>query len=87
MKKFIEILNKVFGTTIMLELFLGAASLIGYIAAIIIGGEAGAKIADFIFNDFLKWVIIATSITVGLGLLTMYFSRQKSLVFEKDKQA
>lgn len=85
MKKFIEILNKIFGVTIILELFLGALSVLGYIVAIIIGGDVAMQITDFIFNSYLKGVIIATSVTIGLGLLSMYLTRQKALTFESGK--
>ena len=85
MKKAIEIINKIFGITVLLEFFAGGLSLVGYIVAICIGGEIGAEMSLFIFNNCLRWVIVATSVTIGLGLISMYLSRQKALFFEKNK--
>lgn len=85
MKKFIDILNKIFGAAVIIELFAGGLSILGYIVAICIGGDTGTAISLFIFEKYLRWVIVATAVTVGVGLISMYLSKQKALFFEKEK--
>lgn len=84
MKKVIEIINKIFGITVLIEFLAGGLSIVGYIVALCIGGEIGAQISIFVFEKYLRYIIIATSITIGLGLISMYLNKQKALFFEKS---
>jgi hypothetical protein len=89
MKKFrektAEILAYIYGTGITVALFVGAFSLFGYIAAIIIGGDIAAKICYFIYKQLYPVIIYLSSVTVLIGLLKMYVAGEKSLVPPKKK--
>ncbi len=79
MKKFSDILLKIFSVGVLLILFAGAMTLFGYIIAMFIGGEVATEICVFIHKTFFPYVIRVTSIVVGIGLLGMYFSKTKAL--------
>ena len=79
MKKFSDILLKVFSVGVLLILFAGAMTLIGYIVAMFIGGEVATEICVFIHKTFFPYVIRVTSIVVGIGLFGMYLSKMKAL--------
>lgn len=85
MKKLSNIVLKIFAIGIITCLFAGGASVLAYIAGLIIGGQTATMICAFTFTKYLPVVIQCTSIFVGLGLVGMYFSKQKALVFESRK--
>lgn len=86
MKKFTDILLKVFAYGIIACLFAGGLSLVGYIAALIIGGENATAMCLWVFKTYLPWVIKATSIFTLIGLIGMYLSKQKALVAPAEKK-
>ena len=90
MKKFRETLAKalsyVYGIGIAVSLFTGALSVLGYIAALIIGGETAAEISRFIYKDFYPVIIYLSSISILLGLVKMYVAGEKSLVPPKKNK-
>lgn len=79
MKKISNILLTIFSIGIILSLFAGAVSLIIYIIAMFIGGEAATNLCASVFTDYLPWVIKFTSIFVGVGFIGMYFAKIKAL--------
>ena len=79
MKKLSDILLKIFAVGVLLTLLAGALTLIGYIVAMVIGGEVATQICVFIHKTFFPYVIRVTSIIVGVGLIGMYLSRIKAL--------
>lgn len=79
MKKFNNVLLTLFSIGIIAVLFAGGLSIIGYIVALIVGGTTATDICTFIFKSYLPWVIKATSVFAGIGLITMYISKQKAL--------
>ena len=82
MKKFISGLKYIFGGLILLCLFAGAFSLIGYIVALFIGGDLATTICSFIFGNYLPYVIKISTVVVFIGLLIMYIEKQQALVIE-----
>ena len=88
MKKLTDILLKVFSYGIIVCLFAGGLSLVGYIVALLIGGEAATDLCAWIFGTYLPWVIKATSVFTGIGLVGMYLNKQKALTatVEKEKE-
>ena len=87
MKKISNILLYIFAVGIIICLFAGTLSLLGYIIAIIIGGETATNLCLFIFKTYFPLIIKVTSIITGIGLLGMYFSKQKSLtIVSSDKK-
>ena len=86
MKKFIDILLKIFAYGIIACLFAGGLSLIGYLVGLVIGGEAATNLCAWVFKTYLPWVIKATSVFTLIGLIGMYLSKQKALVATAEKK-
>ena len=86
MKKYTDVLLKIFAYGIIACLFAGGLSLVGYIVALIIGGESATALCLWVFKTYLPWVIKATSVFTGVGLLSMYLSKQKALVATAEKK-
>ncbi|MBE6694535.1 MAG: hypothetical protein E7589_07205 [Ruminococcaceae bacterium] len=90
MKKFREtaakVLSYVYGIGIAVALFAGALSVIGYVVAMIAGGDTATEICKFIYKDFYPVIVYLSSITVLLGLVKMYVAGEKSLVPPKKKK-
>ena len=86
MKKVSNILLKIFAYGIIACLFAGGLSLVGYLVALIIGGESATALCLWVFKTYLPWVIKATSIFTLIGLIGMYLSKQKALVATTEKK-
>ena len=84
--KFIEFLRLVFGYGIMITLFVGGFTFFGYLVALIIGGNVATAICVFIYEKIVPVMIYATTITVLLGLVTMYLSGQIALSAKTKKK-
>lgn len=85
MKKAGEFLKKIYGYGIVAVLFIGGFTVVGYIAAMIIGGDTAAAICYFIYKKLFLWLIIGADIVVLLGLVSMYLTKEKSMNLEKHK--
>jgi hypothetical protein len=86
MKKASDVLLKIFAYGIIACLFAGGLSLVGYLVALIIGGESATALCLWVFKAYLPWVIKATSIFTLIGLIGMYLSKQKALVATTEKK-
>ena len=86
MKKLNNVLLTFFGIGIIVVLFAGALSVVGYIIALFVGGTVATDICTFVFKSYLPWVIKATSIFAGIGLVTMYLSKQKALSVKSESK-
>ena len=86
MKKFTDVLLKIFAYGIIVCLFAGGLSLVGYVVSLFIGGETATNLCTWVFKTYLPWVIKATSIFTGIGLIGMYLSKQKALTAKVDKE-
>lgn len=84
-KKLVSALKVIFGYGIMICLFAGGLTFIGYLAAIIIGGDTAAVICEFIYKTLFPIIIKSSTILVLLGLLTMYLNGEKALTSSKKK--
>lgn len=80
MKKISKVLLTIFSIGVLLTLFAGALALLGYIVALIIGGEAATSLCAFIYTKYFPWVIRICSVAVGFGLVGMYLNKKKALV-------
>ena len=85
LKKISGALRVVFGYGIMIGLFAGGLTFFGYLAAIVIGGDAAAAICTFISKTFNPIMIKATTILVLLGLVVMYLNGEVALTVGKKK--
>ncbi len=84
-KKVSQVLKKIFGYGIMICLFAGGLTFFGYVAALIMGGDAAAAICTFIYKTFMPVVIKTSTVFVLLGLLAMYLAGEKSLTVGNNK--
>lgn len=91
MKNFRETLAKVltyvYAVGIAVSLFAGALSALGYLAAIMIGGEKATAICDFIYKDFYPHIVYLASLSIIIGFVRMYVAGEKSLVPPKKKKS
>ena len=79
MKKVSKVLLTIFSIGVLLTLFAGALALVGYIVALIIGGETATELCKFIYKTYFPWVIKVCSVSVGFGLIGMYLQKKKAL--------
>ena len=84
-KKVSQKLRIVFGYGIMICLFAGGLTFFGYLAALIIGGDAAANICKFIYKEIIPVIIYASTILVLLGLVVMYLNGEMALTSDKKK--
>ena len=82
-KKLSAVLKTVFGYGIMIALFAGGLTFFGYVAALIIGGEAAALICTFLYKKVIPAIIYLSVTMVLLGLVAMYLNGEKALTPEK----
>ena len=83
LKKISDVFKLIFGYGIMIVLFVGGLTFFGYVAALIIGGEAATAICTWIYESLIPVVIYTSTILILFGLLTMYLAGEKALVPEK----
>ncbi len=81
-----KVLSYVFGIGIAVALFAGAFSALGYVIALIVGGETATEICSFIYKDFYPVIVYLSSVSILVGLLKMYVAGEKSLVPSKKKK-
>ena len=85
-KKIYNVLNKIYGVLMTVSFFAGILPLIPFLIAIIIGGDTGASISNFLYKDFYPWVIMVGSVAILVGLVAMYVGKVESLSVKKPKK-
>ena len=85
MKKISDVLKLVFGYGIMITLFVGGLTFVGYLAALVIGGDTAALICKIIYKNIIPVMIYATTVLVIFGLITMYLAGENALTPSKRK--
>lgn len=92
MKNFKEICGKisdalhvVFGYGITISLFAGGLTFIGFIAALIIGGDTATAICVFTKDKIIPVIIYISTISVVLGIIAMYLKGEVALTSNKKK--
>lgn len=86
MKKISQMLYNLFGWGVYISVFAGALCFLGFVVALIMGGDTGAAIAVAIKSTCFPWLIKLTSVAVGLGLIGMYFGKEEALSIAADKK-
>ena len=81
----LKLCKTVFGYSILLCLFVGGFTFIGYLIALAIGGNTASVICSFIYKHIFPILIYTSTITVLFGILIMYLSGEKELVASKKK--
>lgn len=84
-QKIANALSTVFGIGIMIALFAGGLSFLGYVVALIIGGDTAQQICVFIYKTLYPILFYFSSGVVLLGLVKMYVAGEKSMVPNKPK--
>lgn len=69
-----------------MSIFAGAAGFVGFVVALIIGGDTGAAIAIAVKAQWFPLVIKVASVSVGLGLIGMYCGKEEALSMAADKK-
>ena len=83
--KIANVMARIYGIGIFVALFVGAISFLGYLVAIIIGGDTATEICVFIYKKFYPVLFTFSSCIVLFGLLKMYVAGEKSLSPKKNK--
>ena len=86
MKRVSKVFLIVFSVGVLLTALAGALSFLGFVAALILGGETATAICVFIHKEYFPWVIQICSISVGFGLIGMYLNKMKALAFSEEKK-
>lgn len=74
--KITNILSLVFGYGILISIFIGGISFIGYVVALIVGGEMATTICTFIYKTIYPYLVYGTSVITVVGLVVMYIKGQ-----------
>ncbi len=85
LKKISDVCKLIFGYGIMISLFMGALVFIGYVAALIIGGDTAAVMCDFIYKKIVPVMIYISTTMVLFGLVAMYLAGEMALTANKKK--
>lgn len=90
-EKVFRSLEKIYGACMFVAFFGGGLLLIPYVIALIVGGETGAAIANFVNKECSPWIIALASVAVVIGLIAMYVGKHSALstkaLKKKDKDA
>jgi short subunit fatty acids transporter len=78
-QKIYNVIQKIYGILMTVSFFAGILPIIPYGIALVIGGETGQAIAEFLYNDYYKWVILGASVSVLIGLIGLYVSGEEGL--------
>ena len=76
----------IFGYGIMIALFVGGLTFLGYLVALIVGGDIATTICSFIKEQVNPIITYLSTSMVLFGLLTMYLAGEKALTSEKQKK-
>ena len=87
LKEISDVCKLIFGYGIMLVLFAGGLTFFGYLAALVIGGEAAAAICAFIYKRFIPVVIYISTLLILFGLLCMYLAGERALTPGREDSA
>ena len=85
-RKISDICKIIFGYGIMFSLFLGGMTMLGYIGALIIGGDTAALICTILYKRIIPIIIYLSTVMVLLGLVTMYLAGEKALTPSNKKK-
>lgn len=84
-KVMVSAIEKIFGYGILISLFMGGLSFVGYLAALIIGGAAAEAICIFIYKSLYPKLVYISTISIMLGLVKMYLTGETELTIKADE--
>ena len=82
-EKLVTVLKTVFGTGVMICLFVGGLSFFGYVVALFIGGSGAEAICTFIYKKLYPVIVIISTSMILLGVLKMYICKETAFVPNK----
>ena len=82
-KKIAAALRWVFGYGVMISLFVGGLTFVGFLVAMCIGGPTATAICVFIQKQLFPIIIKVATSMVLLGLVVMYLSGETALTATK----
>ena len=80
--KIYNLLNKIYGLSMMFAFFIGFIPVIPFMVAIIVGGSTGESIALYMYNKVYPVAFVVASVSVITGLFAMYIRGKKSMSVE-----
>lgn len=90
MKKVINrlaaICKNIFGYGIMITLFAGGFTFVGYLLAFLLGGDMAIIICEFIYKKLIPIIIYSTTVLILLGLFSMYLAGETALTTSNKKK-
>lgn len=86
LNKISTVLRWIFGYGIMITLFVGGFTFIGYVVALCIGGDTATKICVFIYEEIVPIMVKISTIMILVGLLAMYLSGETALTAGKKNK-
>lgn len=86
LKKVSDVCKWIFGYGIMITLFIGGLTFVGYVIALFIGGDIAATICTFISKQINPIMIYSSTVMVLFGILTMYLAGEQALTSKKKKK-
>lgn len=86
LEKPVAVCKIIFGYGIMISLFVGALTMLGFILALCIGGDTAAQICAVIKGYIIPAITYTSTVMVLFGLVIMYMSGQSALTAKKNKK-
>ena len=86
-EKIVKVLKTIFGYGIIISLFGGGLSFVGYLVALCIGGETATAICTFIYKEYIPIIVYISTCMVLLGLVIMYLTKDHALTAEKKAKS
>ncbi len=86
LKKPVSVCKTIFGYGIMISLLVGGLTFLGYLIAIIIGGDAAVEICKVIKTYITPAITYLSTIMVLFGLILMYLSGETALSASKKNK-
>ncbi len=78
-EKICNFITKIWGIGAFVLTFLGGATVLGFVVALIIGGTVGTSIAVFLYEVFFPYIIVASSVLVIIGWIRMEIKGELAL--------
>ena len=85
-KKVSKVTKLIFGYGIMISLFAGGLTFVGYLVAMIIGGDVAAEMCRIIYKEIIPIIIYVATSMILLGLISMYLAGEFALTPDKKKK-
>ena len=86
LKKISDICKLIFGYGLMIVLFAGGFIFLGYLLALMIGGETAATICFVIYKKIVPVMIYASTVLILLGTVAMYMAGELALTPDKKSK-